>query len=186
MRMVIASDLHGLPESLEFLLAKVKELKPARTVLLGDMLYHGPRNPLPGGYGPLHMPELFRQLMDLAPVTAVRGNCDAEIDLELLPFAMPDNAVIECDGLQIYASHGHHIPLQPPMGAFAPETVFLHGHTHVPRGETIEGWSFWNPGSMTLPKRGYPRSYAVYEDGLFRVLDFEGRTVLEHAPACGA
>ncbi|MBQ1844848.1 MAG: metallophosphoesterase family protein, partial [Desulfovibrio sp.] len=66
---------------------------------------------------------------------------------------------------------------------FAPETVFLHGHTHVPRGETLEGFSFWNPGSMTLPKRGYPRSYAVYEDGLFRVLDFEGQTVLEHRPS---
>ena len=158
MKMVIASDLHGLPGSLEFLIAKVEELKPDRTVLLGE-------------------------LMELAPVTAVRGNCDAEIDCELLPFAMPDNAVIECDGLQIYASHGHHIPHQPPMGAFAPETVFLRGHTHVPRGETIDGYSFWNPGSMTLPKQGYPRSWAVYEEGVFRVLDFEGRTVLEHAPA---
>ena len=88
MRMVIGSDLHGAPDSLIFLTDRVRELKPDRVVLLGDLLYHGPRNPLPGGYGPKGMPDLFRTLMDLAPVTAVRGNCDAEIDCMLVPFPM--------------------------------------------------------------------------------------------------
>ena len=101
MRMVIGSDLHGAPDSLLFLTDRVRELKPDRVVLLGDLLYHGPRNPLPGGYGPKGMPDLFRTLMDLAPVTAVRGNCDAEIDCMLVPFPMAESAIIDADGLQI-------------------------------------------------------------------------------------
>ena len=98
----------------------------------------------------------------------------------LVPLHMAESAIIDADGLQIYASHGHHIPEIPPMNGFARGTVFLRGHTHVPRGETIDGFTFWNPGSMTLPKRGYPRSWAVYEDGTFTVKDFEGGTVLSH------
>lgn len=179
MRMLIASDLHGSPESLLFLLKKAAELKPERVVLLGDLLYHGPRNPLPAGYGPMDMPDLFRKLMDFCPVTAVRGNCDAEIDCMLLPFAMPDNAILEADGFSIYASHGHHLPERPPMGRFTKETVFLRGHTHVPRAESLDGYTFWNPGSMTLPKHPWPRSYAVYESGTFSVLDYDGRILLE-------
>lgn len=181
MRFVIASDLHGSPESLVFLTDRVRELHPDRTVLLGDILYHGPRNPLPTGYGPRDMPTLFLSLMDLAPLTCVRGNCDAEVDLMILPFPLASNCILDADGLQIYASHGHRIPEFPPMPGFAPGTVFLRGHTHVPRGETIDGYHFWNPGSLTLPKHGCPRSWAVYEDGTFTVFDMQGREVLQHS-----
>ena len=140
MRMLIASDLHGSCESLEFLLAKTEEMKPDHVVLLG-------------------------------------GNCDAEVDLFVLPFPMTESAWIVDGSLEVYASHGHRIPEVPPMPGFAKGTVFLRGHTHVPRAEEVDGYHFWNPGSMTLPKQGYPKSYAVYDNGCFTVLGLDGSVI---------
>ncbi len=180
MRYVVASDLHGSSESLEILVEKTRALKPDRVILLGDLLYHGPRNPLPGHYEPRSMPEAFCELMELCPVTAVRGNCDAEVHLFVLPFKMTENIWIIEDGLEIFVSHGHRIPEEPPMDGFPRGTVFLRGHTHVPRAEEMDGYVFWNPGSMTLPKQGSPRTWAVLDTKVFQVLDLEDRIVLEY------
>lgn len=183
MRLLIASDLHGSLESLRFLLGKARELQPDLLVLLGDLVYHGPRNPLPESY---NTPTVLKEMADLNalpyPITAVRGNCDAEVDLALLPFPVTENAWINADGLRIFASHGHHLPERPPLPGMPQGTVILRGHTHVPRGETLDGLHFWNPGSLSLPKGGSPRSYGLCEDGVFRVLDTHGREVLRHQP----
>ena len=184
MRLLIASDLHGSIESLRFLVEKARQMEPDMLVLLGDLVYHGPRNPLPEGYDTRLV---MREMPDLTalpcPVTAVRGNCDAEVDLGLLPFPVVDTTWLEADGLRIFVSHGHHLPENPPCPGFKPGTVFLRGHTHVPRGETLGGLHFWNPGSLSLPKSGFPRSYGLYENGLFRVLDMQDKEVLRHTPA---
>ncbi|WP_288229120.1 phosphodiesterase [uncultured Desulfovibrio sp.] len=183
MRLIIASDLHGSLESLRFLLARAHAQRPDLLVLLGDLVYHGPRNPLPEGY---NTPTVLKEMADLndlpCPVTAVRGNCDAEVDLALLPFPVAETAWIDVDGLRIFASHGHHLPERPPLPRMQQGTVILRGHTHVPRGETLDGLHFWNPGSLSLPKGGSPRSYGLYEDGVFRVLDMQDREVLRHQP----
>ncbi|SDF53189.1 phosphodiesterase [Desulfovibrio legallii] len=183
MRLLIASDLHGSLHGLRFLLERARALQPDLLVLLGDLVYHGPRNPLPQGYD---TPQVLRAMPDLTglpcPVMAVRGNCDAEVDLGLLPFPVAENAWIDADGLRIFASHGHRLPERPPCPGFAPGTVLLRGHTHVPRGETLGGLHFWNPGSLSLPKGGFPPSYGLYEAGVFRVLDTQGAEVLRHAP----
>ena len=184
MRLLIASDLHGSIESLRFLVEKARQMDPDMLVLLGDLVYHGPRNPLPEGYDTRLV---MREMPDLTalpcPVTAVRGNCDAEVDLGLLPFPVVDTTWLDADGLRIFVSHGHHLPENPPCPGFKPGTVFLRGHTHVPRGETLGGLHFWNPGSLSLPKSGFPRSYGLYENGLFRVLDMQDKEVLRHTPA---
>lgn len=181
MRLLIASDLHGSLESLDFLRERAAALKPDLLVLLGDLVYHGPRNPLPSGYDTLGVLDTFAAVD--CPLVAVRGNCDGEVDLNLLPFATAENAWLSVDNLRVFASHGHLLPDVPPMPARFPQgTVFLRGHTHIPRGETRDGYHFWNPGSLSLPKGGSPRSYAVYEDGCFRVLDMQGREVLRHWP----
>ena len=183
MRMLIASDLHGSIASLLFLLERARSLRPDTLVLLGDLVYHGPRNPLPQDYDTRSVLQTMPGAEDLpCAVLAVRGNCDAEVDLGLLPFAVAENAWIACDGLNIFASHGHRLPECPPCPGFAPGTVFLRGHTHVPRGETRDGMHFWNPGSLSLPKQGNPRSYGLYEQGVFRVLDMQDNQVLSHAP----
>lgn len=180
MRLLIASDLHGSPEAAAFLRRRCEELLPDMLVLLGDYLYHGPRNPLPSSYGPPSVVSVFADFD--TPIVAVRGNCDAEVDLALLPFPVADNAWIAVDGLRVFASHGHHVPERPPCPGFARGTVLLRGHTHVPRGETLDGLHFWNPGSLALPKGGFPPSYGLYADGVFRVLDTHGGEVLRHAP----
>ena len=152
-------------------------------VLLGDLVYHGPRNPLPGGYDTRSVLEELDRLNHLpCPVTAVRGNCDAEVDIMLTPFAVSENAWIEADALRIFASHGHRLPENPPLPGFAPGTVILRGHTHIPRGESLDGLHFWNPGSLSLPKGGFPRSYGLYEHGCFHVYDMEGKELLRHWP----
>lgn len=181
MRILIASDLHGSMSSLKFLLDKASETKPDMIVLLGDLVYHGPRNPLPDGYDTrgilTNMPDITRLPF---PLTVVRGNCDAEVDVTQMPFAMPEEAWLDVDGLKIYACHGHHIPADPPIPNMTQGTVILRGHTHIPRGETLDSIHFWNPGSLSLPKGGFPKTWAMYENRCFRVMDMAGNTVLEH------
>ena len=152
MRLLVASDLHGSPEAAAFLRRRCEELLPDMLVLLGDYLYHGPRNPLPSSYGPPSVVSVFADFD--TPIVAVRGNCDAEVDLMLLPFAVEDSAVIAADGLRIVAQHGHHLPSSPPI-----------------------------PGSTRLPKGGFPASYGVFEAGAFRVFGLDGRLLLEHRPS---
>ena len=181
MKWMIASDLHGSYYYAQQLQQAFEREQADRLLFLGDLLYHGPRNDLPRDYAPKKVIPL---LNSLAPkLLCVRGNCDAEVDLGLLPFPVVDTTWLDADGLRIFVSHGHHLPENPPCPGFKPGTVFLRGHTHIPRGETLDGLHFWNPGSLSLPKSGFPRSYGLYENGLFRVLDMQDKEVLRHTPA---
>lgn len=132
MRMLIASDLHGSVPALRFLLERAREIKPALLVLLGDLVYHGPRNTLPAGYDTISLLDQIPELGKLeCPVTAVRGNCDAEVDLGLLPFPVAESAWLDVDGHKIFASHGHKLPEHAPINGFPEGTVLLRGHTHT-------------------------------------------------------
>ena len=181
MKFLIASDIHGSATWCRKFIDAIHAEKPDKIILLGDILYHGPRNDLPNGYDPKEVIALLNPLADR--ILAVRGNCDAEVDLMLLPFAVEDSAVIAADGLRIVAQHGHHLPSCPPIPGVRPGDVVLSGHTHIPRGETVDGVHFWNPGSTTLPKGGFPASYGVFEAGAFRVFGLDGRLLLEHRPS---
>ena len=181
MKFLIASDIHGSATWCRKFIDAIHAEKPDKIILLGDILYHGPRNDLPNGYDPKEVIALLNPLADR--ILAVRGNCDAEVDLMLLPFAVEDSAVIAADGLRIVAQHGHHLPSCPPIPGVRPGDVVLSGHTHIPRGETVDGVHFWNPGSTTLPKGGFPASYGVFEAGAFRVFGLDGRFLLEHRPS---
>ena len=181
MKLLIASDIHGAAGYCRDLLAAWDREGADRLLLLGDLLYHGPRNDLPPDYAPKEVIALLNARRN--QIFCVRGNCDAEVDLMLLPFAVEDSAVIAADGLRIVAQHGHHLPSCPPIPGVRPGDVVLSGHTHIPRGETVDGVHFWNPGSTTLPKGGFPASYGVFEAGAFRVFGLDGRLLLEHRPS---
>ena len=181
MKWMIASDLHGSALYCKKMIEAFEREGADRLLLLGDLLYHGPRNDLPEGYAPKEVIPLLNSLKQ--KLLCVRGNCDAEVDLMLLPFAVEDSAVIAADGLRIVAQHGHHLPSCPPIPGVRPGDVVLSGHTHIPRGETVDGVHFWNPGSTTLPKGGFPASYGVFEAGAFRVFGLDGRLLLEHRPS---
>ena len=165
MKLVIASDIHGSALWCRKLLEVVDRENPHRIILLGDLLYHGPRNDLPQGHDPK---EVIRLLSDRKEkILAVRGNCEAEVDQMVLPFpCMADYALLECDGLRLYLTHGHlwNPEALPPLEK---DTVFLFGHTHVKMDAIHNGIPCLNPGSVSIPKDG-SHSCIVYENGAFR------------------
>ena len=176
MKLFICSDLHGDLESTERVLEAFDREGAERLIILGDILYHGPRNDLPKTYAPKKVIELLNARRDV--ILAVRGNCDTEVDGMVLNFPiMADYAYIYADGVNIFATHGHRHNLEnlPPL---AKGDVLLHGHTHVLRCEPFgNGNLYLNPGSASLPKEGNPRTYMTFEDGTFTVKELDGSTV---------
>ncbi len=164
MKLMIASDIHGSAYWCRKLCDLMEEEKPDRLLLLGDLLYHGPRNDLPKDYAPKQVIPLLSQYKDI--ILAVRGNCEAEVDQMVLPFpCMADFAQIFADGLNLYLTHGHHSnpDALPPLPA---GTVFLSGHTHVKLDEVRNGIRCLNPGSVSIPKDG-SHSCLILENGNF-------------------
>ena len=166
MKLIIASDIHGSAYWCGKLMELVDREQPDKLVLLGDLLYHGPRNDLPRDYAPKKVIPMLSQLKD--KIIAVRGNCEAEVDQMVLPFpCMAEFSELLLDGRTFYLTHGHHASPDnlPPL----PEgSVFLFGHTHVKLDETRNGIRCLNPGSVSIPKDG-SHSCLVYENGVFSV-----------------
>ena len=173
-RILIASDIHGDANTAERLVEIYKASGAEMLLLLGDILYHGPRNDLPAGYAPKKVIELLNPLKN--EILAVRGNCDTEVDQMVLSFPiLADYAYLSLDGLRIFATHGHKFNTDslPPL---AKGDILLHGHTHVPVAiEFGEENLYINPGSLSIPKENSPKSYILYENGVFsfRTLDGE-------------
>ena len=166
MKLVIASDIHGSAFWCEKLMEVVAEVNPDKVVLLGDLLYHGPRNDLPRSYAPKKVIPMLSSLAD--KIVAVRGNCEAEVDQMVLPFpCMADYALLHCDGLDLYLTHGH--KWSPDnLPALREGTVFLSGHTHVKLDAEQNGIRCLNPGSVSIPKDG-SHSCIIFENGQFFV-----------------
>ena len=166
MKLLIASDLHGSAVFTRALLEAFAREKAGRLVLLGDLLYHGPRNDLPEGYAPKEVIPLLNGLRDR--ILCIRGNCDAEVDQMVLDFPlMADYAVLPLGETMIYLTHGHVYNKDhcPPL---APGDILLHGHTHVPAWEPFgNGNLYLNPGSVSIPKNGSARGYLTLENGTF-------------------
>ncbi len=180
MRILIASDIHGALDSVQFLQKKVLELQPDACILLGDFLYHGPRNPLPLSYTPQDVANALNELK--VDIIGVRGNCDAQVDEGLLSFPLNDNAWLHCDGHAFMATHGHKYGrTEPDFSSIKAGTVVISGHTHIPMATEYGHVSWWNPGSISLPKQGFPRSYGLYEAHTFKIFDMEDRCFLEHS-----
>lgn len=175
MKLMFISDIHGSAYWLERAMEKVREECPEQIVILGDFLYHGPRNPLPEGYDPQRVAQILNQHKN--NIIAVRGNCDAEVDQMLLEFPMmADYMMILHEGRRIFATHGHGFNIEqlPPL---ADKDVFIQGHTHIPVADRKAGIYVLNPGSISLPKENYPNSYGILSNGEFCVKDFDGGVV---------
>ena len=166
MKWMIASDIHGSAVYCREMLRAYEREGAERLLLLGDLLYHGPRNDLPEGYAPKEVIPMLNGLRDA--ILCVRGNCDTEVDQMVLDFPiMADYALISEDGCRIYATHGHvyHAGNLPPL---RPGDILLHGHTHVPAWERVGEIRVLNPGSVSIPKAGSERGYMTLEKGVFR------------------
>ena len=162
MKIVFISDIHGMPGTLAKALAHADALKADRLVLLGDILYHGPRNGVPNLYDPVKVAALLNERKE--QILAVRGNCDAEVDQMLLQFPiLADFSELVTDNKRFFLTHGHlwNANNLPPVPA---GTVLCHGHTHLPVLETLDnGITIFNPGSISLPKGGNPQTFGFFD-----------------------
>lgn len=163
MKWMIASDIHGSSYYCGQLMEAFQQEQADRLLLLGDLLYHGPRNDLPRAYAPKEVLAMLNERKDR--IFCVRGNCDTEVDQMVLDFPiLADYCILPVGERLIYATHGHHFNLDslPPL---QPGDVLLHGHTHVPAWEAFgEGNLYLNPGSVSIPKAGSAHSYMVLQD----------------------
>ena len=176
MKWMIASDLHGSAYYCRKMLEAFEREGADRLFLLGDLLYHGPRNDLPLEYAPKEVIPLLNGKKE--KLLCVRGNCDAEVDQMVLEFpVLADYAVLPVGQRLIYATHGHiyHVKNLPPL---APGDVLLHGHTHVPAWtEFGQGNLYLNPGSVSIPKENSPHSYMTLEGNTMQWKELESSAV---------
>ena len=172
MKWMIASDLHGSAYYCRKMLDAFEREGADRLLMLGDLLYHGPRNNLPRDYAPKEVIPLLNSLKE--KLCCVRGNCDAEVDQMVLEFpVLADYCILPVGEALMYVTHGHiyHTKTPPPL---APGDILLHGHTHVPAWEKFGQKNLYlNPGSLSIPKENSPHSYMTLEEGVFQWKDVE-------------
>ena len=177
MKLMIASDIHGSAFYCEQMIEAYKREGADKLLLLGDILYHGPRNDLPEGYAPKEVIAMLNEMKN--DIYAVRGNCEAEVDQMVLNFpVMADYCILAIDGLTFYATHGH-VYNENNLPPFREGDILIHGHTHVLKAEQRDGYILLNPGSVSIPKEGNPPTYAVLEDKVFTIKDFDGNIIKE-------
>ena len=181
MKMLFASDIHGSAFFCRQLLDIYRKSGAARLVLLGDILYHGPRNDLPREYAPREVISMLNPLKD--QIYAVRGNCDTEVDQMVLQFPiLADYALLSIEGKTLYATHGH-VFNQDSLPPMQDGDILIHGHTHLLKAEKMETdfgtVAILNPGSVSIPKGGNPNTYAILENGIFTIKTLDGEIVRE-------
>ena len=177
MKLMFASDIHGAADCCRALLDAFDREGADRLLLLGDILYHGPRNDLPEDYAPKQVIGLLNARRDR--LLCVRGNCDTEVDQMVLDFPiLADYAVLTWNGRLIYATHGHLFGENNPP-KLQPKDILLCGHTHVPRCKAHDGFTYWNPGSVSIPKENSHRGYMLLEGDRAVWKELDGDTVME-------
>ena len=165
--LLVISDIHGALSGAGLVREALQYHECGEILCLGDVLYHGPRNDVPDDYAPKQVIGIMNALKD--HIIAVRGNCEAEVDQMVLDFPiMSDSNTLFYHGHRIFMTHGHvyspdHLPL------LAEGTMFLSGHTHVPTAYEKDGLLLCNPGSVSLPKCGHPRTYGLIDESGFTV-----------------
>ena len=165
MKLFIASDIHGSAYYCRMLLEAFEKENADKILLLGDILYHGPRNDLPKDYAPKEVIAMLNPLKD--KILCVRGNCDTEVDQMVLDFpVLADYAVISADDTVIYATHGHKYN-EGNLPPLAKDDFLLCGHTHIPKINKHENYTYLNSGSVSIPKETTPHSYMIFENGNF-------------------
>ncbi len=172
MKILIASDIHGSEYRAKQIYDIWKNGNYDKVILLGDLLYHGPRNDLPEFYRPKGVIPLLSEMKDY--IIAVRGNCDAEVDQMVLPFPiMDDSKALVLNGKKVFLMHGHH-DLD-----YTDAEIVMSGHTHIPVLEKKNGVLFLNPGSTTIPKNGSEPSFAIWDGDRISIISLDNGNVVK-------
>ena len=179
MKWMIASDIHGSAYYCRALLEAFAREGAGKLLLLGDVLYHGPRNDLPRDYAPKEVIEMLNGIKQ--KLLCVRGNCDTEVDQMVLDFpVLADYAILTVGEHVIYATHGH-IYNEQKLPPLQKGDVLLHGHTHVPKCVQHEAYLYINPGSVSIPKENSPHGYLILEDDHLMWKTLAGEIYMEHS-----
>lgn len=174
MKLMIASDIHGSAYYCNKMIDAFHREKPSRLLLLGDLLYHGPRNDLPRDYNPKEVIPMLNSIRE--SILCVRGNCESEVDQMVLDFPiLAEYCLLECNGYTLFATHGHHFSLDNPPPLRGGETL-LCGHTHIPANQKVGDWYYRNPGSISIPKGNSTHGYLILEQD-FIWKDLEGNVL---------
>lgn len=177
MKLLFISDIHGSLYYARLAMDAYHKEGASNIIILGDVLYHGPRNPLPREYNPSAVAELLNNYKDR--IIAVRGNCDSEVDSMLIEYPMmSDYSFVLCNNRRFFLSHGHifdpdHLP------KLSEGDVFVYGHTHIPVADQINGVYIFNPGSVSLPKENFENTYGVFENDIIKIKDFQSNIIKE-------
>lgn len=178
MKLLIASDIHGSAYFCRQLLEAYEREGADKLILLGDVLYHGPRNDLPKDYAPKEVIAMLNARKE--EILCVRGNCDTEVDQMVLEFPiLADYGFLYERGHMIFLTHGH-VFNEKRLPMLKDGDILLHGHTHVPVCREHESYVYMNPGSVSIPKEGSAHSYMTYEDGVFLWKNLEGEVYQEY------
>ncbi len=173
MKLMIASDIHGSAYFCERLLEAYRREGADKLLLLGDILYHGPRNDLPRDYAPKRVIAMLNEIKN--ELLCVRGNCDTEVDQMVLEFPiLADYCLLYLAGRRIYATHGH-VYNEAKLPPLCPGDVLLHGHTHVPACREHGSYLYVNPGSVSIPKEDSPHGYLILEGETLEWRELDGR-----------
>lgn len=172
MKLMVASDIHGSAYYCRKMIEAFERENADKLLLLGDILYHGPRNDLPKDYNPKNVIQMLCEIKD--KILCVRGNCEAEVDQMVLDFpCFADYAIVFVDDICIYATHGH-VYGEDNLPPLQKGSVLLQGHTHVPRCEAYDDYVCMNPGSVSIPKEDSEHGYMTFENGIFAWKNLEG------------
>ncbi len=174
MKYLVVSDIHGSIDSAEILIEKFLANKCDKILLLGDILYHGPRNDLPNKYAPKQVITLLNQYQD--KIIAIKGNCDAEVDEMVLSFKIKKDHTLTIKGKKIYLTHGHHINHLSPTDKKV--DVILHGHTHINKVDKVNNQTYVNIGSITLPKENSKRCYGILENNVISIYSIDDKLII--------
>ena len=175
---MIASDIHGSAYYCRELLAAFEREGAQKLMLLGDVLYHGPRNDLPRDYAPKEVIAMLNAIKE--KLLCVRGNCDTEVDQMVLEFpVLADYAILVAGERMIYATHGH-VYNENKLPPLQKGDVLMHGHTHVPKCVEHENYLYINPGSVSIPKENSAHSYLILEDGKLTWKSLDGKSYMEY------
>ncbi len=164
MKLIIASDIHGSLKYTKKLEELIIKEQPSKIILLGDLYYHGPRNPLPEEYNCLEVANILNKYSSL--IIAVQGNCDAEVDQMISTFLInsQDQELI-VDNYHFSFSHGHHLEQQKLDN----QIYYFVGHTHI---YNIKG-NILNPGSIGLPKENKEHTCFLYQDNQLSLISLD-------------
>lgn len=175
MKLFFISDIHGSLYYLKKAIEAYQREKADYIVIIGDELYHGPRNPLPQDYNPKEVAALLNQYKE--KIIAIRGNCDGEVDQMMLDYPMMgEYSIILYQGRKIFLTHGH-VYNKDNLPNLGENDILIYGHTHIPVAEKINSIYVFNPGSISLPKEDNPHSYAILENDSFEIKELGGGVI---------